>query len=237
MSRKIKLLMYSHDWFPVLGGVQTVTLALAEGLVEWGQTHDAESFEVTFVTQTDRNGMDDARLPFRVVRRPGIRELFALIRWADVIDLAGPTLLPLALTRVLRKQTVLEHHGYQSICPNGLLVYEPEHRVCPDYFMQGRYLKCVACNKKEMGTLGSVRRVLLTFPRRFLARQVTVNVGVSPHVAQRVDLPRTISIWNGVVAPAELPQADDYSEFRPPVCFTFSSPSCHISNCICLLFI
>jgi glycosyltransferase involved in cell wall biosynthesis len=129
--------------------------------------------------------------------------------------------LPLALTRVLQKKTVLEHHGYQSICPNGLLVYEPEHRVCPGYFMQGRYLKCVACNQKEMGTLGSVRRLLLTFPRRFLASRVTVNVGVSPHVAQRVDLPRTISIWNGVVVPAELSRADDSGEYRTPICFGY----------------
>ena len=36
---KIKLLLYSHDWFPLVGGVQTVTLSLATGLAEWGKNN------------------------------------------------------------------------------------------------------------------------------------------------------------------------------------------------------
>lgn len=198
---KIKLLLYSHDWLPVVGGIQTVTLSLATGLAQWGNTHPGESVEVIFVTQTSANGMDDSALPFRVVRRPSLRQLLALFRWSDVIDLAGPTLIPLALSWILRKRTALEHHGYQSICPNGILVFEPSHAVCPGHFMAERYLECVRCNKKEMGLYGSVRSVLLTFPRRWLAKRVTVNVGVSPYVAQRVTLPRTVTIWNGVPAP------------------------------------
>jgi glycogen synthase len=197
---KIKLLLYSHDWFPLVGGIQTVTLSLATGLAHWQKTHDGESIEVIFVTQTPANGMDDSTIPFRVVRRPSISQLIALIRWADIVDLAGPSLFPLAATWILRKRTVLEHHGYQSICPNGILVYEPEHSDCPGHFMAGRYLSCVRCNKKEMGFFGSVRSLLLTFPRRWLAQRATVNVGVSPHVAQRVALPRTTTIWNGVPA-------------------------------------
>jgi glycogen synthase len=218
---RIKLLMYSHDWFPLLGGVQTVTLSLAEGLVQWGQTHAGESFELIFATQTMRDGMDDAKLPFKVVRRPSAKELFGLLRWADVVDLAGPTVLPLALTWMLKKPTVLEHHGYQSVCPNGLLVYEPTHTVCPGHFMASRYHKCVQCNKKEMGLVGSIRSLGLTFPRRWLAKRVTTNVGVSPYVAQRIDLPRTIAIWNGVSA-TPVPEYGGEAEFDGRcVCFGY----------------
>jgi glycogen(starch) synthase len=217
----VKLLLYSHDWFPLLGGVQTVTRSLAIGLAQWGQDHPGQSFEVIFVTQTPADGMDDSDLPFRVVRSPQLHELIALIRWADLISFAGPTLFPVALALLFGKPAVLQHHGYQSVCPNGLLLYEPEHRVCPGYFMKGQYLKCVACNKKEMGMFGSVRRLLLTFPRRFLARRVTVNVGVSPHVAQRIDLPRTISIWNGVAAPPETQPVDISGAFDGPIGFGY----------------
>ena len=49
---KIKLVLYSHDWFPLVGGVQTVTLSLATGLATWGETHPGESIEVIFITQT-----------------------------------------------------------------------------------------------------------------------------------------------------------------------------------------
>jgi hypothetical protein len=42
-----------------------------------------------------------------------------LIRRANVVHLAGPALLPLLLARLFRKPVVVEHHGYQAICPNG----------------------------------------------------------------------------------------------------------------------
>jgi glycogen(starch) synthase len=218
---KINLLLYSHDWFPLVGGVQTITLSLATGLAEWSKNHPGESFEVTFVTQTPANGMDDSKFPFRVVRRPSLRELIKLIRRADVVDLAGPSLLPLALTKVLQKLSVLEHHGYQSICPNGLLVYEPDHAVCPGHFMAGHYGKCVRCNKTEMGLLQSIRHLCLTFPRRWLAKRATINVGVSPHVAQRVELPGTIAIWNGVSERAARHDAEQGRVDRSLVCFGY----------------
>jgi glycosyltransferase involved in cell wall biosynthesis len=221
MSKKIKLLIYSHDWFPVLGGVQTVTLSLASGLVAWSKSHAEESIEVIFVTQTPGNGMDDSQLPFRVVRRPSIGRFVSLVRWADVIDLAGPTLLPLAISYVLRKATVLEHHGYQSVCPNGLLVYEPDRSVCPGHFMAGRYLKCLECNKVEMGLMGSLRNLCLTFPRRWLAKRATINVGVSPHVAQRVALPRTTTIWNGVATNVEPLSAEELCGDSRSICFGY----------------
>jgi glycogen(starch) synthase len=217
---KINLLLYSHDWFPLMGGVQTVTLSLATGLAEWGKNHPGDSIEVVFVTQTPANGMDDSQFPFRVVRRPSLRQFIVLFRSADIIDLAGPSLIPLALARFLRKLTVLEHHGYQSVCPNGILVYEPAHAVCSGHFMAGRYLECIHCNKQEMGLYGSIRSLLLTFPRRWLAQRVTINVGVSPHVAQRVELPRTTTIWNGVPA-ANLADEQNLSSERQPTCFAY----------------
>ena len=99
---KINLLLYSHDWLPLVGGVQTVTLSLATGLAEWGKTHPGDSIEVVFVTQTPANGMDDFKFPFRVLRHPGQRELIRHIRSADVLHLAGPALLPPLFARLCR---------------------------------------------------------------------------------------------------------------------------------------
>jgi len=203
-----------------VGGVQTVTLSLATGLAEWSKNHPADSIEVVFVTQTPGNGMDDSQFPFRMLRCPSLGQLIVLFRSADIIDLAGPSLMPLALAQILRKRTVLEHHGYQSICPNGILVYEPAHTVCPGQFMAGRYLECIRCNKQEMGLYGSIRSLVLTFPRRWLAQRVTVNVGVSPHVAQRVALPRTTTIWNGVPA-TNLADEQILSSEWQPTCFAY----------------
>jgi glycosyltransferase involved in cell wall biosynthesis len=142
--------------------------------------------------------MDDAGLPFRVVRRPGFLQLLRLFRFADVIHLAGPALLPLGLAWMLRKPTVLEHHGYQSICPNGLLIFQPDHSICPGHFMARHYSKCVQCNAEKWGRIKSLQNLVLTFPRRWLCRRVACNVAVSDHVARRIALPRTRTIHHGI---------------------------------------
>ena len=199
ISLKIKLLLYSHDWFPLVGGVQTVTLSLATGLADWGRTHPGESIEVVFVTQTPAAGMDDLQFPFRVLRRPSRRELIRCIRSADILHLAGPTLLPLLFARLCGTPAVIEHHGYQSVCPNGLLLYAPDHTVCPGHFMAGRYRKCLQCNAKDLGWIGSLRNLVFTFPRRWLCARAAGNIAVSRHVAMRIALPRTRTIYHGIL--------------------------------------
>jgi glycosyltransferase involved in cell wall biosynthesis len=201
---KIKLLLYSHDWFPLVGGVQTVTLSLAKGLADWGRTHPGESIEVLFVTQTPANGMDDHQFPFRVLRRPSRRELIRCIRSADILHLAGPTLLPLLFARLCGTPAVIEHHGYQSACPNGLLLYAPDHTVCSGHYMAGRYRKCLQCNAKDLGWIGSFRKLVFTFPRRWLCARAAGNVAVSRHVAMRIALPRTRTIYHGILDAASL---------------------------------
>ena len=148
---KLNLLLYSYDWLPLVGGVQSVTADLAEGLSEWSSVHKDDVVSVTLITQTPGLGMDDSKLPFAVIRRPRLAELINQVWSADVVHLANPALLPLALAWLLRKPTVVEHHGYQSICPNGILLYGPDTSICPGHFMAGRYGKCYKCNSARMG--------------------------------------------------------------------------------------
>jgi glycosyltransferase involved in cell wall biosynthesis len=197
--------LYAHDWCPSVGGIQTVTLSLARGLAAWGESHAGQAIEVTVVTQTPADGMNDASLPFRVVRRPSNRELFERIRTADVVHVANPAFIPLLLGWLLRKPVVLEHDGYQSICPNGLLVYGPDRSVCPGHFMARRYGKCLRCNSASLGWAKSLHVLFFTFPRRWLARRMTCNVAPSDHIGRRVALPRTQTIYHGVPRTPALP--------------------------------
>jgi hypothetical protein len=119
---------------------------------------------VTVITQTPAAGFDDALLPFRVVRHPGLRMLWRLLNKADVVHLAGPVLLPLALCFFQRKPVIVEHHGYQAVCPNGLLFHEPTKSACPGHFMARRYQRCLCCNAVMVGWPRSLLRLLLTFP-------------------------------------------------------------------------
>jgi glycosyltransferase involved in cell wall biosynthesis len=217
----MKLLIYARDWLPSVGGVEFITKALADGFAERSKSHPADPVDVTLFTQTPAGKTDDSLFPYRVIRKPSLAEWIRQIRSADIVQLMGPSLMPLMLVWMLRTRVVLQHQGYQSVCPNGLLLYEPDRSVCPGHFMARHYQKCIRCNKAERGWIGSFLSVLLTFPRRWLARRATVNVGASSHVAQRVNLPRTQVIWNGV--PVSPQPAFDSSTLKnsQPVRFAF----------------
>jgi len=205
MSRangNLKLLIYGEYFLPVVGGVQTSMNLLAKGLVELNSRHkrsdDQGPIEVTVATRTAANGMDDSIFPYRVIRRPGFWRLINLIRGADVVHVAGPCLLPMAIAWLIGKPFVVEHHGYQAICPNGLLFLEPSRTVCPGYFGQRQYGKCVRCTSETVGLAGGVRFVLLTFPRRWLCKKVATNITITNHVAMRLGLPRSHTVYYGI---------------------------------------
>jgi len=203
----MKVLIYSKAFLPATGGIQTVVSELAHGLAEKGRSDSDgdEKIEVTVVTRTKQRMDVDDSLPFRVVRCPNLQRLIQLVREADIVHVAGPAILPLALGLFFHKPVIVEHHGYQSICPNGLLVYEPERSVCPGYFMQKRYDMCVRCNAANLGFEKSLRSLLLTFPRRWLCQKATRNIAVTEHVLKRIDLPRTEVIYHGIADSVGVP--------------------------------
>ena len=216
----LEILIYAHRWAPAVGGVEATTKTLARGLAEWPKNRTADSIKITLVTLTPAGRMNDSLLPFCVVRRPTLWALIQLFRSADIIHLAGPALLPLALGWLLKKRTVLEHHNYQSMCPNGLLIYQPDLSICPGHFLAGRYKECVRCNSVTLGGARSLRNLLLAFPRRWLARRVTANVAPSGHMKARAALPETQVIYHGVSRAAPPIHALN-NRAGGPVCFAF----------------
>lgn len=205
-------MIYTHAWAPMVGGVQTVTRDLANGLIEWHRAHPEEAIDVTLVTQTAAGNMDDSEVPFRVVRQPSNRKLISLIHRADILHIANPALIPLTLGWMFRKPVVVEHDGYQAACPNGLLLFQPDRRVCPGYYLAGCYAKCVQCNSVEMGWFKSLLSLLFTFPRRWLTRRVAVNITPTKHIGRRVALPRTRVIPHGVPRYVTFESGGSFSE-------------------------
>jgi glycogen synthase len=188
----VKLLLYTHAFAPSIGGVETIVRVLAAGLVR-------REVEVTVATPTPAGGTDDSQFGFPVARLSGLWQLFRLIRAADVVHLAGPAFAPLALGLLLRKPVVVEHHGYQSICPNGVLFYEPDRTSCPGHFMARNYRACLRCNASA-GRLKSLKMLLLNFPRRWLCRIAAANVAPTNWVSVQIALPRTETIYHGLHA-------------------------------------
>lgn len=209
----MKLLIYSHFFAPSIGGVETIVLSLARGLAELRNSTGACEFQITLVTRTPAGNYDDTSLPFPVARQPTLLQLRQLIRSSDVVHLAGPALAPLFLARMARKPLVIEHHGYQATCPNGLLFHHPTQRVCRGHFEAGNYLECWNCNRKIEGGAGALRLLISTFFRRAGSRSAAKNIAPSDHVASRQGLPRTTVIVHGVQPPLE--SAEIQTQARP----------------------
>jgi glycosyltransferase involved in cell wall biosynthesis len=197
----MKLLVYSHFFAPSIGGVETIVRSLADGLAEIRTPQGAPEFDLTVVTETPAGDFDDRALPFRIIRQPSLLHLWRLIRTSDVVHIAGPALPPLFLAWLARKPAVVEHHGYQAICPNGILVHQPDQSICPGHFQARRYAECLRCNAQEISWWRSCAKLFLAFPRSALTRRSAANLAVSQHVLQRLAMPRSSVIYHGIDDP------------------------------------
>ena len=213
----MKLLMYSHFFAPSVGGVETIVLSLARGLAELRDKEGRAQFEIVLVTEIPAGDFLDTELPFQVIRNPGWFQLVRLILESDVVHLAGPALGPLMLAYAMRKPVVVEHHGFQTICPNGQLLMEPTGVPCPGNFMAGKHAICLRCNAGE-GWAGSLKLWLLTFVRRFLCVRVAANITPTQWLENLVQLPRTVSIAHGLEKIREVSNASRGSQ-RPALVF------------------
>jgi glycosyltransferase involved in cell wall biosynthesis len=198
---RVKLLVYSHSFAPSIGGVETIVLSIARGLAEIRTSDDRQQFDVTLVSETAAENFDDRSLSFRVVRQPKPIELWRLIRACDVVHLAGPALLPLFLARLARKPVVVEHHGYQAVCLNGILVYQSDGSMCPGHFQAGRYGKCIRCQNCQNSVFRSIVTLLLMIPRFWLSRNAAMNIAVSRRALERCALPRSSVVYHGIEDP------------------------------------
>lgn len=99
----MKILHYSPAFPPSVGGLENTVVNVAAGLVALGA-------EVTVVTTTPSAGPD--RYPFRVVRRPGHRELLRLVRAHDLYFQANVSLRGLWPLLIVRRPWVVSHHSW-----------------------------------------------------------------------------------------------------------------------------
>ena len=205
-------MIYSADFWPVIGGVQSVIMTLAQGLAAGDR---AREFDCTVVTETPAGMASDSRLPFRVVRNPSLIELSRLVWQSDLVHIAGPALRPLALSFLLRKKVVVEHHGFQALCPNGLLFHEPTRTSCPGHFLAGLHGECWKCNAQD-GYGRSLKLWALTFVRRWSCRFVNANIAPTLWLKQLLELPKTLVISHGV---AERPVAPFTGSTSPKFAF------------------
>ncbi|MGH9740605.1 MAG: glycosyltransferase family 4 protein [Candidatus Acidiferrales bacterium] len=194
----MKLLLYSREFSPSVGGVQTIVAELARGLARSAEPRGDDAVDITLVTETPSSGPKDQQFPFPVIRQPGFWKIATLILRTDIIHLAGPAIVPLALSWLLKKPVVVEHHGFQATCPNGQMLYEPCENTCPGHFMAGNYGECLRCNRKKLGLAGSALLLLLTPVRRWMCSRVRANIMPTHWLASQLGLKRGKVVLHGI---------------------------------------
>jgi glycosyltransferase involved in cell wall biosynthesis len=209
--------IFSHFFAPSVGGVETAVASLALGLAE--RQDGLARFDVSVVTNTPAKGYDDSTYPFRVVRLPSFLTLCKLVYGADIIHVAGPALAPLLAAWVMGKPRVIEHHGYQAICPNGLLLEFPQLSLCPGHFQAKAYGKCLKCQSVEMPRGKALLKLLLMFARRFLVKSATAHIAITDHVLRRHALPSSERIYYGI--PEATPDEAFTTESLDRFCFAY----------------
>lgn len=190
----MKILIYSRDFAPSIGGIESFVMLLARSLAALEKSHN---LQITVATVTPAEGASDGSLPFKVIRCPRLKVLLKEIRNADIVHLAGPAIMPMIVGLLLGKPLIVEHHGFQAICPNGQYFYAPTRSSCEGHFMGGRHTKCLRCTK-NFGEVARLTGWLLTFVRRGLCRLVLVNITPTDWLGTLLRLPRVTTIHHGV---------------------------------------
>lgn len=180
----MKVLLYSHAFHPSVGGVETVSMALAQGFMATG------GIECRIVTQSPAGPGAPMDYGFEVVRSPGHAQQRELVRWADVVLFNGASLALQPWVMLARKPFVWVHVGYQVGCVDGLgWVDNAQAPLTP--------LASVRFHARRSGWLTALRQGLKLSVRRAVAHlAVDRHVAITQWMQQALPLPRQVQIYN-----------------------------------------
>lgn len=180
----MKVLIYSHAFHPSVGGVETVSMTLAQGFLASG------GIECRVVTHSEAGAGAPMDFGFEVIRCPGIARQRALVRWADVVLFNGASLALQPWVLLARKPFVWVHVGYQASCIDGLgWVDNATAPLTP--------LASVRFHARRSGWPLALRQGLKLWLRRALAlHAVDRHVAITQWMQQALPLPRQVQIYN-----------------------------------------
>jgi len=101
----MKILISSHAFYPSIGGLESVSLMLADEFCQ--QRH-----EVKLVTQTPMENLDNPNFPFQVIRQPNPARLWQLVRWCDLFWHNNISLQTAYPSIAIRKPWVITHQTW-----------------------------------------------------------------------------------------------------------------------------
>jgi glycosyltransferase involved in cell wall biosynthesis len=178
----VHVLLYSRPFYPATGGIETVSLTLAEKITEAGHV-------CTVVTETPAGDGPAPAFPFAVERRPRARRRFELVRAADLVHSNGASMALFPYAKLAGKPFLWTHGGYQLVSVDGLGWLDGKPAPLTP-------LASVRLHTRRFGLgRGAVEAAKLVL-RRGIGRWVDKNVAITGWVAKRQPLPNQVVIYN-----------------------------------------
>ena len=178
----MRILIHSHAFWPLLGGIESVSHLLAAGFA-------AREHEVTVVTEVPSES-ERGDVNYAVVRNPNEVLRHRLVRSHDIVYSNGASLRYAGPAWLHRKPFVWTHAGYQLQCLDGAgwvqgaaAPLEPLASIM--FHLRRQPAPKVA---KSAAALWVRRRVAFNL--------AAANVAITGHVARRQPLPRQTVISN-----------------------------------------
>ncbi|MFV8336875.1 glycosyltransferase family 4 protein [Flavobacterium sp. RSP29] len=100
----MKILFFSHSFYPSVGGIETVSMQLA--------TNFEERTDVLIIVVSRTKEIGNWQLPFEVVRDPSTKKLVSLLKWCDVVFENNPCFGMSWLNFIIRKPKVVALHTW-----------------------------------------------------------------------------------------------------------------------------
>jgi glycosyltransferase involved in cell wall biosynthesis len=176
------ILIYSRPFSPATGGVESVSLTLAEQVVASGNA-------CTVVTETQEDPSRPGVFPFPVERRPSARRRLELASSVDLVHSNGASLAMFPFAKLARRPFIWTHQGYQLVSVDGLGWLDG--RPAPL-----RPLASLWLHARRRGFRTGAVEMLKLGLRRAVGRMVDKNVAITQWVAMRQPLPNQIVIYN-----------------------------------------
>lgn len=122
----MKILLFSHSFYPNIGGIESISLMLANNFDK------RQDVSVIVVTRTKEKG--SKLFPFQVVRDPSVKESAFLLNWCDVVFENNPCFGMSWPNLLIRKPKIV---GLQTwiVAPNETITYQQrlKKRILSDY--------------------------------------------------------------------------------------------------------
>lgn len=185
----MRVLLYSHTFWPHLGGIERVSQLLAEALSARGHRIDL----VTATASSDPAW--DRAQPYRIWRRPSLLRLFALVARAEVVHGNGASFVAVLPALLLRRPALWTHAAWQLLSVDGLGWAD----AAPTPLDPAASL---AFYRRRLPPLAWARQWLLLHLRRRVAGRLAANVAISRWMLHRQPLPGQQLIPNPVALPS-----------------------------------